>query len=100
MKKNECAQEMILDLVLRHGCEVRIRPYVGGGRAVEMVIHHRGAFSSTAIDLNRIEWMKDHQEEIVCREIERTAMDLFRLPYREMIDKHFKAKMDGDGNES
>ena len=98
MKKNECAQEMILDLVMRHGCEVRIRPHVVGLRAVEIVIHHRGEFSSIAIDLERIEWMKDHQEEAVCREIEMAAIDLFRLPYREMIDKHFHAKKDGDGN--
>ena len=61
MKKNECAQEMILDLVIRHGCEVKLRPYVGGGRAVEIVIQHRGAFSSTAIDFERIGILKDHQ---------------------------------------
>lgn len=90
MKKNECAQEMILDLVIRHGCEVKIRPYVGGGRAFEIVIQHRGAFSATAIDLERIGILKDHQEEIVCRDIERAAMELFRLPYREMFDKHFR----------
>ncbi len=89
MKKNDCAQEMILDLVIRHGCEVKLRPYVGGGRAVEIVIQHRGAFSATAIDLERIGMLEDHQEEIVCREIERTAMELFRLPYREMFEKHF-----------
>ena len=80
---------MILDLVIRHGCEVKIRPHVGGGRAVEIVIQHRGAFSATAIDLEQIGMFKANQEEIVCREIERTAMDLFRLPYREMFEKHF-----------
>ena len=89
MKKNECAQEMILDLVIRHGCEVKIRPYAGGGRAVEIVIQHRGAFSATAIDFERIGILAEHQEEIVCREIERAAMELFRLPYREMMEKHF-----------
>lgn len=94
MKKNECAQEMILDLVMRHGCEVKIRPYVGGGRPVEIVIQHRGAFSATAIDLEKTGMFKANQEEIVCREIERTAMDLFRLPYREMFEKHFSKEND------
>lgn len=94
MKKNECAQEMILDLVIRHGCEVKIRPHVRGGRAVEIVIQHRGAFSATAIDLERIEMMRGHQEEMVCREIDRAAMDLFRLPYREMFEKHFSKEND------
>ena len=92
MKKNECAQEMILDLVMRHGCEVRIRPYVGGGNAIEIVVHHRGAFSSVAIDFERIGLFKERQEEMVCRELELTAMELFRLPYREMMKKHFCAE--------
>lgn len=90
MKKNECALEMILDLVMRHGCEVKIRPYAGGGRAVEIVIQHRGVFSANAIDLEKIGMLKANQDEIVCIEIERTAMDLFRLPYREMFEKHFR----------
>ena len=89
MKKNECAQEMILDLVMRHGCEVKIRPCVGGGRAVEIVIAHRGAFSAVAIDLERMGIFRERQEEMVCREIEQTAMELFRLPYREIMEKHF-----------
>ena len=90
MKKNECAQEMILDLVIRHGCEVKLRPYVGGGRAVEIVIQHRGAFSAVAIDFERMAMLRDHEEELVCREIERAVMELFRHPYQEMMKKHFR----------
>ena len=89
MKKNECAQEMILDLVMRNRCEVSLRPVIGNEQAVEIVIRHRGASSGTVIDFERIGLFKERTEEIVCREIDRTAMDAFRYPYRKMFDKHF-----------
>lgn len=90
MKKNECAQEMILDLVMRNRCEVSLRPVVCSEKAVEIVIRHRGSSSGTVIDLERIGLFKERTEEIVCREIERTAMDAFRFPYCEMLAKHFR----------
>jgi hypothetical protein len=89
MKKNECAQEMILDLVMRHGCEVSIRPVAGNGKAVQIIIRHREVSAGTVIDLEQIGRDGGRAEEIVCRAIERTAMAAFRHPYREMLKKHF-----------
>ena len=89
MKKNECAQEMILDLVMRHGCEVSIRPVAGNGKAVQIIIRHREVSAGTVLDLEEIGSFRERREEIVCWEIERAAMNAFRHPYREMLEKHF-----------
>ena len=90
MKKNECAQEMILDLVRRHGCSVTIRPSSYRYRdAIDIVISQDNYHSSVAIDLNALSWGGEDPDECVCRMIERTADELFRAPYREMMDKHF-----------
>ena len=62
---------------------------VGNEHAVEIVIRHRESASGTVIDLERIGLFKERAEEIVCRDIERTAMEAFRYPYGEMFKKHF-----------
>lgn len=90
MKKNECAQEMILDLVMRHGCEVKIRPLPSQQMGIEVVISHRGYHSAVAIDLVQMQLHSIPTEEIVCREIARAANDLFRYPYEQMMEKHFR----------
>lgn len=94
MKKNECAQEMLLDLVMRHGCEVKIRPYPDVFRsAIEIVLAKEKRYASAVIDLTNMPCERIRQEEIVCRIIERTIVELFRDPYREMMDKHFRKEV-------
>lgn len=89
MKKNECAQEMILDVVLRHGCEVKIRPRPGLiGNVIEIVFRHGDVKSAVTIDLEKLPYGISG-EEIACRSIERAIADLFRYPYREMVYKRF-----------
>lgn len=80
---------MILDLVMRHGCEVSLRPVAGNGKAVQIIIRHREVSAGTVLDLEEIGLFRENREEIVCREIEMAAMHAFRHPYREMLEKHF-----------
>lgn len=96
MKKNECAQEMILDLVMRHGCEVKIRPLPSQQMGIDVVISHRGYHSAVAIDLGQMQLCAIPTEEIVCRDIARAADDLFRHPYEQMMEKHFRKGEDHD----
>lgn len=91
MKKNECAQEMILDLITRHGCEVKLYPHADKYRnAIEIVISHKGYHSGIVVDLNLPSYPSIPWEEIACREIARAAEKLFGYPYEQMMKKHFR----------
>ena len=55
-----------------------------------MVISHDGYHSAVAIDLDQLSYIDaGRQEKMVCHMIENAAIDLFRYPYREIMDKHF-----------
>lgn len=83
MKKYECAQEMILDLVNRYGCEVKIRPAVPCSRnAIEIAISRDDIRSAT-----KIEMCPPPSETHVCSLIYRTAMELFKYPLDRIIEK-------------
>ena len=95
MVKYECAQEIILDLVMRYGCEVKIKPHPYLiQNAIEVVIYHNDINATVTIDTSRTSPFISN-EEIACRAIMRATMDLFRYPYDRIYDKHFG---DGDGN--
>ncbi len=97
MKKNRCAQEMILDLVMRHECTVKIRPpMMRHVPEVELIISRDEYYASATIDLERVSLIEGQQEEMVCRIIERAAADLFRYPYKRMIEKHFHKEAEKD----
>jgi len=95
MKKNECAQEMILDLVMRMGCEVILRPVqTPTVKALEIVFRHKGYSEATIIDFERLGYCAADAERITCEIISRSITRLFRFPYDRMIEKHFREGAD------
>lgn len=90
MKKNECAQEMLLDFVMRMNGEVVLRPVRHpGGEGLELVLRHKGYNASTIIDFSRLGYCAADAERITCEIIRMELCKLFRLPYDEIMDKHF-----------
>ena len=90
MKKNECAQEMILDMVMRLGCEVILRrTKMPHGEVLDVTIRHKGISEKAIIDLDRIGFCAKDAERIVCEILIRTISKLFRFPYDMIIEKHF-----------
>ncbi len=98
MKKNECAQEMILDLVMRLGCEVILRPTkMPHGMALDVTIRHKGMSENAIIDLDRIGFCAKDAERIVCEILLRAIVKLFRFPYDMIIEKHFGEEGEDNG---
>ena len=74
MDKNESPQELILDLVLRRGCEVTIRPIPQAPTAFYICLRHDGkqiihGFETLCLD-------KETRERTFCHTIERAAAEL------------------------
>lgn len=95
MKKNECAQEILLDLVMRMGCQVTLRPVqTPTVKALEIVIRHKGYSEAAIIDFERLGYCAEDAERIACDIILRSITRLFRFPYDRMVEKHFREEAD------
>lgn len=86
MDKNESPQELILDLVLRRGCEVTISHVPKTPSAIYIGIRHKDkqiiqGFETICLD-------KKTRDQAFCHTIERAAVQLLGTDYRRTVHRN------------